>query len=57
MKYFSLDPSFHFVFFFCHKGISLRESSRLTDIRYATLSKLANQKRQNINFRHIEENG
>ncbi|MGP3610346.1 helix-turn-helix domain-containing protein [Anoxybacteroides rupiense] len=36
------------------KGISLRELSRLTDIRHAALSELANQKRQNINFRHIE---
>lgn len=37
------------------KGISLRELSRLTDIRHMTLSELANQKRQNINFRHIEK--
>ncbi len=37
------------------KGISLRELSRLTDIRHAALSELANQKRQNINFRHIEK--
>lgn len=36
------------------KGISLRELSRLTDIRHAALSELANQKRQNINFSHIE---
>ncbi|WP_035989595.1 helix-turn-helix domain-containing protein [Brevibacillus borstelensis] len=36
------------------KGISLRELSRLTDIRHAALSELANQKRQNINFQHIE---
>lgn len=36
------------------KGISLRELSRLTDIRHAALSELANQKRQNINFNHIE---
>ncbi len=37
------------------KGISLRELSRLTDIRHAALSELANQKRKNINFRHIEK--
>ncbi|NMF01392.1 helix-turn-helix domain-containing protein [Aneurinibacillus aneurinilyticus] len=37
-----------------NKGISLRELSRLTDIRHAALSELANQKRQNINFQHIE---
>lgn len=36
------------------KGISLRELSRLTDIRHDALSELANQKRQNINFSHIE---
>ncbi|MGG4443729.1 helix-turn-helix domain-containing protein [Brevibacillus fortis] len=36
------------------KGISLRELSRLTDIRHAALSELANQKRQNINLQHIE---
>lgn len=36
------------------KGISIRELSRLTDIRHAALSELANQKRQNINFSHIE---
>ncbi|KPV44512.1 helix-turn-helix domain-containing protein [Alicyclobacillus ferrooxydans] len=34
--------------------ISMRELSRLTDIRHAALSELANQKRQNINFSHIE---
>ena len=34
--------------------ISLRELSRLTDIRHAALSELANQKRENINFGHIE---
>lgn len=37
------------------KGISLRELSRLTDIRHAALSELANQKRKNINFYHIEK--
>jgi putative transcriptional regulator len=35
-------------------GISLRELSRITDIRHAALSELANHKRQNINFGHIE---
>ncbi|THF82728.1 helix-turn-helix domain-containing protein [Cohnella fermenti] len=34
--------------------ISLRELSRLTDIRHAALSELANHKRQNVNFGHIE---
>lgn len=37
------------------EGISLRELSRRTDIRHAALSELANQKRQNINFNHIEK--
>ncbi|MET3507882.1 helix-turn-helix domain-containing protein [Halalkalibacter oceani] len=36
-------------------NLSLRELSRLTDIRHATLSELANHKRQNINFQHIEK--
>ncbi|WML46687.1 helix-turn-helix transcriptional regulator [Neobacillus sp. PS3-34] len=36
------------------KGLPLRELSRRTDIRYAALSELANQKRQNINFSQIE---
>ncbi|GIN14662.1 hypothetical protein J32TS2_00180 [Shouchella clausii] len=35
-------------------NLSLRELSRLTDIRHAALSELANGKRQNINFSHIE---
>ncbi|WP_091481199.1 helix-turn-helix domain-containing protein [Gracilibacillus orientalis] len=35
--------------------ISLRELTRRTDIRHATLSELSNQKRQNINFQHIEK--
>ncbi|WP_141497419.1 helix-turn-helix domain-containing protein [Bacillus pseudomycoides] len=52
-----MRPPLPFCLLFCRKGISLRELSRLTDIRYTTLSKLANQKKQNINFRHIEENG
>lgn len=37
------------------KGISIRELSRKTDIRHAALSEFANQKRQNINFHHIEK--
>ena len=37
------------------ENISLRELSRLTDISHAALSELANQKRQNINFSHIEK--
>jgi len=36
-------------------NIPLRELSRLTDIRHAALSELANQKRENINFSHIEK--
>ncbi|AWX59053.1 XRE family transcriptional regulator [Brevibacillus brevis] len=36
------------------KGISLRKLFLLTDIRHAALSELSNQKRQNINFQHIE---
>ncbi|QHW31460.1 helix-turn-helix transcriptional regulator [Paenibacillus rhizovicinus] len=36
------------------RRISLRELSRLTDIRHAALSELSNAKRQNINFQHIE---
>ncbi|KAA9013807.1 helix-turn-helix domain-containing protein [Niallia endozanthoxylica] len=36
-------------------NISLRELSRLTDIGHDKLSKLANQKRQGIHFRHIEK--
>ncbi|MGM8366507.1 helix-turn-helix domain-containing protein [Virgibacillus sp. W0181] len=35
--------------------ISLRELSRLTDIRHAALSELSNHKRENINFNHIEK--
>lgn len=34
-------------------NISLRELSRLSDIRHATLSELSNHKRENINFQHI----
>ena len=37
------------------QDIFLRELSRLTDVRHAALSELANQKRQNINFSHIEK--
>ncbi|MEV5029599.1 helix-turn-helix domain-containing protein [Paenibacillus sp. LPE1-1-1.1] len=38
-----------------NRGISLRELSRITDIRHAALSELCNQKRENINFSHIEK--
>lgn len=37
-----------------HYGISLRELSRLADIRHATLSELANNKRKSIHFDHIK---
>jgi len=37
------------------RGISLRELSRLSDVRHAALSELANGKRSNINFSHIEK--
>jgi putative transcriptional regulator len=37
------------------RGISLRELSRLSDVRHAALSELANRKRANINFAHIEK--
>ncbi|WP_081949728.1 helix-turn-helix domain-containing protein [Paenibacillus durus] len=36
-----------------HK-ISLRELSRLSDVRHAALSELANGKRESISFSHIE---
>ncbi|MEK4509162.1 helix-turn-helix domain-containing protein [Paenibacillus sp. FSL K6-2524] len=36
-------------------GISLRELSRLSDVRHAALSELSNGKRENINFSHIEK--
>lgn len=36
-----------------HK-ITLRELSRLSDVRHAALSELSNGKRSNINFNHIE---
>ncbi|MFE4573065.1 helix-turn-helix domain-containing protein [Paenibacillus chitinolyticus] len=36
------------------RGISLRELSRLSDVRHAALSELSNGKRTNINFSHIE---
>ncbi|MFL1675700.1 helix-turn-helix domain-containing protein [Paenibacillus dendritiformis] len=36
-------------------GISLRELSRLADVRHAALSELSNGKRENINFAHIEK--
>lgn len=35
-------------------GISLRELSRLADIRHATLSELANNKRKSIHFDQIK---
>ncbi|WP_210364495.1 helix-turn-helix transcriptional regulator [Bacillus sp. REN3] len=35
-------------------NISLRELSRLTDIRHATLSELANNKRKSIYYDHIK---
>ncbi|GIP39826.1 transcriptional regulator [Paenibacillus sp. J31TS4] len=36
-------------------NISLRELSRLSDVRHAALSELANGKRSSINFSHIEK--
>lgn len=36
------------------RDISLRELSRLADIRHAALSELANGKRESINFQHIK---
>jgi DNA-binding Xre family transcriptional regulator len=36
------------------RGISLRELSRRSDVRHPTLSELANQKRENINFSQME---
>lgn len=35
-------------------NISLRELSRLSDVRHAALSELANGKRESISFSHIE---
>jgi putative transcriptional regulator len=37
------------------RGISLRELSRIADIRHHALSELANQKRKNIHFNHIKQ--
>lgn len=37
-----------------HK-ISLRELSRLSDVRHAALSELSNGKRESISFSHIEK--
>ncbi|MBU5445424.1 helix-turn-helix transcriptional regulator [Paenibacillus sp. MSJ-34] len=34
-------------------NISLRELSRMADVRHAALSELSNGKRENINFNHI----
>lgn len=36
------------------RNISLRELSRLSDVRHAALSELANGKRESISFSHIE---
>lgn len=38
-----------------NNGISLRELSRLSDVRHAALSELSTGKRSNINFSHIEK--
>jgi len=35
------------------RGISLRELSRLADVRHAALSELSNGKRKSIHFNHI----
>lgn len=35
-------------------NISLRELSRLSDVRHAALSELSNGKRESISFSHIE---
>ncbi|MFF2888557.1 helix-turn-helix domain-containing protein [Paenibacillus sp. NPDC057967] len=35
-------------------NISLRELSRISDVRHAALSELSSGKRENINFNHIE---
>lgn len=35
-------------------NVSLRELARLSDINHATLSNLANGRRKNIHFAHIE---
>ncbi|AJE52970.1 helix-turn-helix domain-containing protein [Paenibacillus polymyxa] len=35
-------------------NISLRELSRLSDVRHAALSELQSGKRESINFNHIE---
>jgi len=37
------------------KGISLRELSRLSDVRHSALSELSNGKRTSIHFSHIEK--
>lgn len=36
------------------RGISIRELSRLADVRHAALSELSNGKRKSIHFSHIE---
>jgi putative transcriptional regulator len=35
--------------------LSLRSLSRLADVRHPTLSELSNDKRDSINFKHIEK--
>lgn len=35
------------------KGLTLRKLSRLSDVRHAALSELANQKRLNVHFHHL----
>ncbi|MFD2670184.1 helix-turn-helix domain-containing protein [Marinicrinis sediminis] len=37
------------------RGLSIRELSRMTDIRHAALSELSQNKRQRISFDHIEK--
>ncbi|MEH7111595.1 helix-turn-helix transcriptional regulator [Neobacillus niacini] len=35
------------------KSMTLRKLARLSDVRHATLSELANQKRINVHFHHL----
>ncbi|AZK48538.1 helix-turn-helix domain-containing protein [Paenibacillus lentus] len=37
------------------KGMSINELSLQSDVRRAAISELVNGKRENINFRHIEQ--
>jgi DNA-binding Xre family transcriptional regulator len=39
------------------RGMSMRQLSLMSGVRVAALHELANQKRQNINFGHIERIG